>query len=81
MQNQPGSGIRHTDAQDSSEHRQHHGLQQRLAHQAAREAPSATRIEVCARSFNPRANIRFAKFAQATSSTHPAAISSSFSPS
>ena len=46
-----------------------------------REAPSAIRIEVWARSFNPRASIRFARFPQATNNTQPAATNSSFSPS
>src|SRR5579883_1646099 len=36
-----------------------------------REAPSATRSDVCERSFNPRARMRFARLPQATRSTQP----------
>ena len=45
-----------------------------------RDAPRATRRDVCERPFKPRASMRFARLPQATSSTQPAAMSSSFNP-
>jgi hypothetical protein len=46
-----------------------------------REAPMATRMEICARSLRPRASMRLARLPQATRSTQAAAMKKSLRPS